>query len=205
MTYDKLMSRMNQLLELGEEVLSTWSGHYDDGVKAEMFYHWKASSLSALQNIFGDNSTHFRGFQQDCRLNWHHEAVIGQGILKAAKEDIEGGYLAKLEAMVAADVFSDFLEMAEHLLDNGFYHPAASLIGAVLEDGLRKIAKNKDISSLNGKLADKQVYNRLVQKQVKLWEDIRNNADHGKFSVYTPEMVKDMVSGVRRFLIDYLK
>lgn len=47
--------------------------------------------------------------------------------------------------------------MAEHLDDNGYKHPTAYLTGAVLEDGLQKIADaksvklkaRKDLSSLN--------------------------------------------------------
>ena len=114
--------------------------------------------------------------------------------------------------MVAADIFTDFLEMAEYLIEQGYKDPAASLIGAVLEDGLRKIAKNSDItiqrkeniSSLNHKIADAQIYNRLIQKQVEVWNEIRDNADHAKFSEYNTDSVKEMCSGVGRFLREYL-
>ena len=132
--------------------------------------------------------------------------------MKAAKEDIEGGYLKKLEDLVAADIFTDFLEMTEYLLEQGYKDPAASLIGAVLEDGLRKIAKNsgitlkskENISSLNHKIAGAQIYKRLAQKQIEVWNEIRDNADHGKFSEYNADSVKDMCSGVRDFLEKYL-
>ena len=115
--------------------------------------------------------------------------------------------------LVSASVFSDFLEMAEHLLDSGYKDPAASLIGAVLEDSLRRMCGNNalpvksddNISSLNQKLAQKQVYNPLQQKQIQGWNDIRNNADHGHFDQYKPSGVTDMLKGVRNFLSEYLK
>ena len=102
--------------------------------------------------------------------------------------------------------------MAEHLLEKGYKDPTASLIGAVLEDGLRKMAKNngiqlkrkEDIGSLNQKLADAQVYNRLTQKRVQVWNDIRNNADHGNFGEYTLDLVEEMLNSVRDFLGQYL-
>ncbi|MGI8996488.1 MAG: HEPN domain-containing protein [Pyrinomonadaceae bacterium] len=136
----------------------------------------------------------------------------GRGILRAVREDIEGGYLKRIEALVSADIFTDFLEMAEHLLEKGYKDPAASLVGAVLEDGLRKICakisvtvkSQEDISSLNKKLADAQVYNRLMQKKVQVWNDIRNNADHAKFSEYSKDDVKEMLKGVTDFLAQYL-
>ena len=90
--------------------------------------------------------------------------------------------------------------------------PAASLIGAVLEDGLRKIADKNgiqvkngdDIGSLNTKLADKGVYNHLVRKQIQAWKGIRDSADHGKFEDYNKDDAKAMLEGVNRFLTENL-
>ena len=217
MFYEKLTDRLNHLIDVGEEVLKTrhpppagWvAGDY---VKDDPFYQWRAGALSFLKAVFGENSTHFQEFQQRCQHSSYHHALEGQSILKAAKEDIEGGYLKKLEDLVTADIFTDFLEMAEYLLEQGYKDPAASLIGAVLEDGLRKIAKKNDItlkskeniSSLNRKIADAKIYNRLVQKQVEVWNEIRDNADHGKFSEYNADSVQEMYSDVRHFLGEYL-
>jgi hypothetical protein len=104
-----------------------------------------------------------------------------RGILRALREDLELGYLENVRLLVAADLFSDFIEMAEHLLETGYKDPAASLTGAVLEDGLRKIAAHngitlkskEDLSSLNTKCADGGVYNRLVQKKINVWIGVR--------------------------------
>jgi len=98
--------------------------------------------------------------------------------------------------------------MAEHLISQGYKDASASLAGAVLEDGLRKICANngiklkstEDISSLNQKLADASVYNRLTQKKVQVWNDIRNNADHGHFEGYTKDDVEEMIKGIKDFL-----
>lgn len=137
----------------------------------------------------------------------------GQGILRAVREDVEGGYLTDIRTLISAEVFTDFLEMAEHLHDNGYKDPAASLTGAVLEDGLRKIADanivklkaREDLSSLNSKLVSADVYNNLMRKKIQVWIDVRNNADHGHFGEYDTNDVTDMISGVERFLADYLQ
>lgn len=42
------------------------------------------------------------------------------------------------QKIIAAEIFSDFLEMAEHLLEQGYKDPAAVMIGSVVEENLRK-------------------------------------------------------------------
>ena len=214
MFYEKIIVRLNQLIEMGEKVLST--KHFLGGgerVNDESFYQWKAEALSFLNNVFGDGSIYFKRFERTCGWSYFEDALQGQSFLKAAKEDIEGGYLKKLETLVAADIFEDFLEMAEHLVEQGYKDPSAMLVGAVLEDGLRKIAKNSDITlkskedvgSLNQKIAGAQIYNRLIQKKVHVWNEIRNKADHAEFDKYTLDDVKEMLKGVRDFLGEYLE
>jgi hypothetical protein len=66
------------------------------------------------------------------------------------------------------------------------------------------IKSDNDIGALNTKLADKEIYNRLVQKQIQAWKAIRDSADHGKFSDYKTEDVKYMLEGVQRFLTENL-
>jgi hypothetical protein len=63
------------------------------------------------------------------------------GILRALRAAYAGGYLKTLEDLVAADLFTDFLEAAEHLLDSGYKDAAAVIAGAVLEEHLRKLVR----------------------------------------------------------------
>lgn len=213
MYYKKIKERINQLIKNGEEVLLSRlpvpGAMYVDSA---LFYQWKVESLSFLKMVFENNSIHFQEFIKNCDIHFYNNANRGQAILKAAKEDIEDSYLKKLETLVSADIFTDFLEMSEYLLEQGYKDPAASLIGAVLENGLKKMTKNKDIklrsreniSSLNKKLADAQIYNRLTQKMIQVWNEVRDNADHGNFSEYDSAKVKEMLKGVRDFLMNYL-
>jgi len=203
---------------MGEKVLATKRpppqhviGY--DTVDDALFQQWRTSSLALLGSVLGSNSIHYREFDERCQYSSrYYEAESGLATLRAAKEDIEGGYLQKVEMLVSASVFSDFIEMAAHLLENGYKDPAASLIGAVLEDGLRRICasnnttvkSNDSINSLNQILAQKNVYNPLQQKQIQVWNDIRNNADHGHFDQYESQNVKDMLEGVQSFLTKYL-
>lgn len=219
MPYQRILERLDKLLAQGEKVLSTKKaqslgiisvrGSYVD---SELFLPWRASIFSFIRMVFNEEHSHFGMLQDGCEHSYYQDALVGQSVLKAAKEDIEAGYLKSLESMVAADIFTDFMEMAEHLLASGYKDPAASLIGAVLEDGLGKIcAENgitlksrENISSLNKKLADKNIYNRIIQRSIHAWNELRDHADHGNFGEYDTEMVKQMLDGVRDFLGKHL-
>ena len=111
-----------------------------------------------------------------------------------------------------AEVFADFLEMAEHLLTEGYKDPSAVLIGGVLEEHLRalctlhEIATTSDSSrpkkadQLNVELTKVGVYNRLDQKSITTWLDLRNKAAHGHYDEYAQRQVQLMAQGVRDFL-----
>jgi hypothetical protein len=213
----EILNRLDSLIEKGNKVIATHRPNPPGVIgfptlNSEAFSEWQTQSLSYLINILSQEHIYVQQFKDEVQGGHASSVGSGRGILRTVREDIEGGYLKRIEALVSADIFTDFLEMAEHLLEKGYKDPAASLVGAVLEDGLRKICakssvtvkSQEDISSLNKKLADAQVYNRLMQKKVQVWNDIRNNADHAKFSEYSKDDVKEMLKGVTDFLAQYL-
>jgi hypothetical protein len=214
MEVKKVLKRLDFLIGIGNTVSSACSlrenGKNVDAVEA--FSHWRTSSLSFLRT-FPSEYIYSREFEARCKILSLGDVEQGLGILNAARDDIGGGYLQKIETLVSAEVFSNFLDMARHLLDNDYKDPAASLVGAVLEDSLRRICSSNNItvksddniSSLNKKLADKEVYNRLKQREIEVWNKLRDYADHGHFDQYKQDDVRDMLQGVRKFLSEYLK
>jgi hypothetical protein len=184
------------------------SAHFD----LQMYYHWRSASISALSHVFSDAHPYYKEFGERVMRSDPRHVEVGLGILRAAKGDLDGGWLTKLDTLIAADVFTDFLDMAEHLLSNNYYQPAASLIGAVLEDGMRKIADKhsvalepqETIDRLNIKLRKAQVYTTVVSRQVDVWREVRNKADHGQFTQFTKQDVEKMLDEVRDFLARYL-
>ena len=177
---DEAIKRLNNLFKEGNQLLlSQKQGDFGPYIDGTGFYKWNASCLSAIERYFGGNSTQFKNFEKTINKTYPATSVeYCIGILKAAMEDIENGYLIKYQNLISAEIFSDYLEMAKHLLENDYGQPAASLTGATLEDGLRKICVNneitlkdkEDISSLNKKLADGGIYNRLEQKKIQVLE-----------------------------------
>lgn len=214
----KLIERVGQLLEKGQKVAATKRNNSSEHiiapstVNSPLFHEWKNNSQNFISMVCGENSPYYKNFVDGVKSAFPENVDHGIGILTALKEDLELGYLTRVRDLVSAEIFTDFIEMAQHLLDNNYKDPAASLVGAVLENGLRQMAQKHtvdiksgdDIGSLNTKLADRGVYNRLMQKQIQAWKAIRDSADHGKFGDYKTEQVKAMLEGVQKLLAENL-
>lgn len=134
------------------------------------------------------------------------------GILRALRAAHENGYLNDVTQLIHADLFSDFIEMAEYLLGEGYKDPAAVIVGSVLEEHLRQLcAKNgiptenagkpKKADQLNADLATAAVYTKLDQKSITSWLDLRNKAAHGKYGEYTKDQVALLVQSLRDFMV----
>ena len=215
---EKIVNRIDELLKKGNVVLATVKQPNPDvfslsTLDSGTFAEWRTQTLNFLINLLGRDHVYTQEFEKKVGVEYRGHVEIGQGILRAVREDVLGGYLTNVRTLISAEVFTDFLEMVAHLLENKYKDPAASLCGAVLEDGLRRIASHsglqikskEDLNSLNQKCADGGIYNRLIQKKIQVWSDIRNNADHGKFNEYSEKDVRDMHSGVSQILTDFLR
>ena len=206
---ERVRERLAALIEKGEAVLQRSDGWLD----RQQYMEWRSQAHVCLHEVFGPDHDYTGHFQSAVMDREYRKCVqAGLGILRGALEDVEQGNLESLRSLVVAEVFSDFLDQAQHLLENRYKAPAASLAGAVLENGLRSIAerngipvKEKDnLSALNNKIAAKGIYNRLRQRRVETWIEVRNAADHGRFGDSTESDVGDLIKGVRDFLASEL-
>jgi len=116
--------------------------------------------------------------------------------------------LTSIRRLIRAEVFTDFLDMADHLHENGYHHAAVSIAGAVLEDGLRQLAGTaglkpaSDLSGLSSQLLQAEAIDPLSRKELQVWTDLRNAADHGDWDKVTEDRTADMLRGVTRFLAE---
>lgn len=141
------------------------------------------------------------------------------GIVQAVRQAVSGDYLVSVEEFIHAQVFTDFLAMADYLRETGYKDPAAVIAGTVLEQHLRKLCLKHNLTTeatdtagksypkkaetLNTELAGQKVYGKNEQKQVTAWLGIRNSAAHGKYDEYTPAQVDLLLQGIRGFLARY--
>jgi len=213
----KIVSRLETLIQMGGEVLLTKSTKNDVGnsylgdfaVSSELSSQWATSCLNILDRVFGRQSDHytlFKEYVENCEM--YSYAVKAFGVLKAAKDDYENGFLLETRSLIQAEVFDDFLDQAKHLFDNGYQAPAAVIAGSVLEDGLRKLCVRNGImlpakpklDTMNSELAKSSVYNVLTQKRITALADLRNRAAHGNWNEFTADDVAQMIVQIRAFM-----
>ena len=137
------------------------------------------------------------------------------GIAESLSIDLRAGYLKTVEELIHGNLFSDFLEMATHLLDGGYKDAAAVVCGSTLESHVRQLCIKHGVSTtntvsgknspkkadlLNSELVKANAYSLLDQKNVTAWLDLRNKAAHGHYGEYKKEQVAIMISGVMDFI-----
>lgn len=215
---ERAKERIEELIELGEKVdasgrMTLHKGREPD---AALYYQWTTSSLTFLAAALGDDSAHYRAFFAIGQSQPGVDRVARYlGVLRAARDDIQSGWVDQRDLLLTADAFGSFLEQADYLLEQGFKDPAAMLAGAVLESTLRKMCgvrniptdKQDKINRLNNKLAKEHkppAYGSMYHKQIIAWADLRNNADHGHFGEYDGQQVAALIEGVREFAARHL-
>ena len=133
------------------------------------------------------------------------------GVVRALHAAYSHGYLLNVQQLVRGDMFEDFLDMAEHLIEQGYKDSVAVLAGGVLEEHLRQLCRrhgvdiqgmhgSKPASRMNDELVGAGAYSKLDAKNVSAWLGLRNSAAHGKFADYNQEQVKLVTLGVRELL-----
>jgi len=220
-------AEIDDLIRIGDEIavaacLSSTTGPRQDWVIKVSA--WVSRIGEIVRKLCGPQSKHTinyeaavatESFYDVDRYHWKHIGVM-QGVIKAVQHEFEMGLLADFRGLVQADIFADFLDMGEYLLGERYKDAAAVVIGSVLEDTLRKLAEANSIATrkpngrpltiepLNVECAKAGIYDKLVQKQVTSWGDLRNKAAHGKYDEYDADQVKMMLLFVQKFATEYL-
>ncbi len=215
----KITEKFKKLLDEGDQIMrnSGWDGiMFRIHPSSSDYFRFRTEVLNLIEKSCGRNSAHYSELQRlatgkDTANNSAY-FPLSYGVLQAAYNDYTEDFLFETKALISAEILDDFLEQAEVLFESGYYHPAASLTGAVLEDSLRKLCEKNNIAipektkidTLNAELAKAGVYSKLVQKEITAKADIRNNADHGKFNEFSKKDVEEMIKWVRHFESSYL-
>lgn len=215
-------SLINQL----DEVIITYKklrnqSKYDDfsDLKGPETNKLITRARAAVERISGSKSVYTKQIEAAIdrfgSSNPYNIPILG-GIVEALKEDLQAGYLVSLQELIHADLFSDFLEMSTHLINEGYKDASAVIAGSALEAHLRQLCiknsidiefKNskggvnpKKADRLNSDLAKEEVYSKLDQKSITSWLDLRNKAAHGKYDEYVHQQVSIMITGIRDFI-----
>lgn len=174
-------------------------------------------SIAAINRAVGSGSAYgqqARTIIENDKYPANHIKFI-VGVVAALRQDILAGHVESLTELVHGELFGDFLEMAQHLLAEGYKDAAAVIAGSSLEAHLRQLCQKNDIDTeitdssrlepkkmdlINSELTKAGAYTKLDQKNITAWLDLRNKAAHGLYEEYLKEQVSLMIAGIRDFL-----
>lgn len=217
----RIIEQLDALIAKGNAIpLRPSADQYISGPKSRLlpgpYAEWRSQSLAFLVSLLTADHPYVREFRDVTEPKLHaltkgldpfgNHRDPGVGVLRAVAEDVEAGYLTSVRMLVSGEIFTDFLTMAQHLLDEGYHHAAASLAGAVLEDGLRRGLAQRgarttgNLESMNQVALDKSIYGAIVFTQVKVWISVRNDADHGNWDAVEVDQVRSMIRDLPGFL-----
>ncbi|WP_138515831.1 hypothetical protein [Rhodoferax bucti] len=219
MKLSDLIKRIDELIAMAQEVQKS---QYSDGERFPVKYVQDApmsglrtACLSFIERVYGKEHTHFAQFTAKTDSHFLSDLERAMAILLAIRSELSGGWLFDMKGLVAAELFSDFLDQSEHLLEQGYKDAAAVMIGSVLEEHLRQLCLRHEVQvidlkddkqvprkadRLNAELARSSVYSALDSKQVTAWLGLRNDAAHGHYDRFTSEQVRIFMRGVIEFM-----
>ena len=214
-TKNILINRADELISIADDTIAA-AGSDNFG---PLFSRFRAQSLSFINDLYGTSKPYYSEFEITCRKHGENDVKNCKGILTAIRQDIDNGYyLATLSGLVLAEIFSNYLDMANYYLDENHKDAAAVIIGSTLENHLRSLStKNipppqvtsntpitpKTANALNDDLYKAKVYDKVNHAMVGSWVKIRNEAAHGNYQVITKQQVELMLTGVRQFVASH--
>jgi hypothetical protein len=201
-----------------DNVFSQYPRHWDENHPDSQVAEFNSIANSLIIRLCRNDSTHVSN--SNALLSQYHlgnayAAAQQVGILDALKFEFKNGYTKKMTELIHADVFSDFIDMADYLLSEGYKDAAAVISGSTLEAHLRKLCFNSNIpllkpdsrpkkaESLNTELCSEKAYGMGEQKQITAWLHLRNSAAHGQYSEYNKDQVQNMNDGIRGFILRF--
>jgi hypothetical protein len=200
-----LQDRILYLIDLCEQVLVTRRSTElrNDTVNGRIQYKYRSAGLSFISQFYGEKHPYYIEFHSK-DSDYAPTIEESLGVLEAISDEINQGWHKSIRGVVSAELFSDFIEMANHLLDEGYKDAAAVMLGSTLEEHLRQLARNNGIEveiESNGKVSPKKadvlnadlvkagIYSKLDQKNITAWLGLRNDAAHGKYDNYSKGQV----------------
>lgn len=166
---------------------------------------------AGIERLAPASSSYVRELKDARRYSGPDEVAALAGTLTALRMDYSDGYMRTVEEVVHADLFADFLGMADELVGKGYKDAAAVIAGSVLEEHMRKLAglhgvpvtvgrSHKKADTINADLVKAGAYNKLEAKNVTAWLGLRNDAAHGRYDEYDKGQVVALIRDVEAFM-----
>lgn len=146
----RFVNRLEDLICKGKEIAKTekfnYGVQYFNNNDLISLNAWLTKVRNIIRNIFKIESEQYKQLQELISTDRYQIYAI-VGLLNGAKDDIKDGFLIKQEFIIAGEVFDSLLEQAQYLNNKGHKDPAAVMARVVLEDVLKRIAREEKINS----------------------------------------------------------
>jgi hypothetical protein len=133
------------------------------------------------------------------------------GVLNSALEEWKAGLLRKIEYIVVAETFDDFLDHATQFHKGNKKIESSVLASVVLEDTVKKIANKNDIDPkglsleiLINELIKKDVFTPVKAKRIKGFASVRNHSLHAEWEKFDIQDVGGLIKGTRELIDQFL-
>jgi len=204
---EEVIVKFDELIKLSEMACGEFENSEDGTIRGDTFYRLRVSALNLLSRLSGTNS-----FYVEELRNMKPNAFAMKGLLQAARDDFVQGFMVDHDLLVSADIFSDMLVQSEILLENNYKDAAAVIVGAVLEDALRRLCIAREVGindrdtiyPLNDKLSKAGIYGKVQHTEIQAKAALRNHAAHGHFDKYSKDDVISALEFTRRFIGQFL-
>jgi len=174
--------------------------------------------LSLLEDLFGKEHRLFLDFDSATRGAHLYTSDFDKamGVCQALETMVNDDWFTKSKAAVAAAMFSDYLDQADYLAEQGLDSAAIVIAMGSLEVHMHRMCEAKGIlidstdkdgytrrraaDTLNGELKKAEAYGSIEQKQILTFLDVRKHAAHGDHEKVKPGTAQMLIPWVRMFI-----
>jgi tRNA(Glu) U13 pseudouridine synthase TruD len=148
---EQFIEQLDSILEYYDSLKSKWRHDDLSDLGETVAYEPITRSRAAIERISGRESAYFEQLQEILRIERKYVHDFSRlamiiGIVRSLRADLQAGYLSSASELIRGELFADFLEMAEYLLEEGYKDAAAVIAGGTLEAHLRQLCTKNDIA-----------------------------------------------------------
>ncbi|HZP46091.1 MAG TPA: hypothetical protein VFB15_10615 [Candidatus Binataceae bacterium] len=213
---EQVRDRLGALADKGKALID--GRHKSEFSNQEMvdtagFREWRVGCVAFLREALGPESPYAKEFEFNCDSPFLSAVVRGMAVLRATREYIEFGPVARVEELVAAEIFTDLIGIASRLLREGRHNAAVIIAAAVLEDVMRRSARHRQIPirenvdnllELNARMVAGGAYPPTLGKRIEEWAQLRARAEALVLDADERPALEAFIKGVRDFVNDHL-
>ena len=220
---EQIEKRFESLIQLGQRLINQiprteyrTHEYWVDSNKLTEYHSWIYSVNNFLNFLSKANSIYAKEMssileKKEVKGDVSSDAVKKIfGLLNSAFTEWKEGFLERIEFIIAAETFDDFLEHSEEYHKASKKIEACVLASAVLEDTLKKIAlknsvsQNQSLEPLIDELTNNNIFTPVKAKKFKSYVGIRNSALHARWGEFDIKDVGYLIKGIKELIEDYM-